>query len=81
MNVHDATEVAYNNGYEDGKKEMMENIEKAIASLCKCREVSFYKQEESKYSNTRIFNNGKYVAYHKSIEEIKRALEGKNYGK
>lgn len=81
MTTNDATEVAYKNGYEAGKREMMENIEKVIASLCKCREVSFYKQEDSKYSNTRIFNNGKYVAYHKSIEVIKRALEGQNYGK
>lgn len=81
MTTNDATEVAYRNGYEAGKREMIENIEKALANLCKLREVSFYKQTDSKYSNTRVYYNGKYVAYQKSIEVINRALEGKNYGK
>jgi hypothetical protein len=81
MTTNDATEVAYKNGYEAGKREMMERIEKALDYLCKCREVSFYKQTDSKYSNTRVYYIGKYVAYQKSIEVIKRALEGKNYGK
>jgi hypothetical protein len=81
MTTNDATEVAYKNGYEAGKSEMMERIEKALDYLCKCREVSFYKQAESQYGNTRIYCNGKYAAYQKSIEVIKRALEGKNYGK
>ena len=54
-------------------EEQLERVEAVLIYLSNFRRKAFYKRNESYY-------NGKYVAFHKSIEAVKRALEGKPYG-
>lgn len=55
--------------YED----QLEQIEQALVYLEKCSKDAFYKRKETYFA-------GKYTAFHKAIEAIKRAREGKPYG-
>ena len=55
-------------------EDKLESIERAIDFLVKLREMAFMKHEETYYS-------GKYSAFQKSVEVLKRAWEGKSYGK
>ena len=57
------------------------DMEKALAHLAKLRNMAFYRQNDARYSNTQLYYNGQYTAFHKAHELIKRALEGKEHGK
>lgn len=62
-------------------EDQLERIEKSLVFLIKQRDIAHYKQEINRYRDTRAFYNGKYSGLQKSVEAIKRAMEGKSYGK
>ena len=62
-------------------EDRLERIEQCLDVLKTQRDIAHYKQETNKYRDTRAFYNGKYSGLQKSIETVKRAMEGKRYGK
>lgn len=80
MNIHDATEVAYKNGYEDGMKTMKHNYDMLIHFFKThpvCRLCKYYDKESLNYGYTTACEDcGWYpwadeetVPYHWEIKE------------
>lgn len=62
-------------------EDRLERIEKCLEYLMKNREISFFKHSRTPYEISKSYYNGMYAAFQKSIETVKRAMEGKRYGK
>lgn len=73
MKTYEATKQAYKNGYEAGQQAIRERMDTVIAELETLANEAYAKSTRfaSAYSSNQ---SGKYSAYHKAADLIKKAL-------